>query len=76
MKKAIYNCMTGNLQRRYTMERLHLYDEENVPEQILQNISSQIKQLKLVPRKLESYSEKEIKLFPKLTNYPHDYILE
>ena len=74
MKKAVYSSLDKNLQRRHTMERLHLYDEEEVPKEILENVSSQIEQLRIVPRKLRSYSEKEIEEFPKLANYSTDYV--
>ncbi|KAK6624952.1 54S ribosomal protein L13 [Polyplax serrata] len=76
VRKAVYGAMPGNLQRRYAMERLHLYDEENVPQEILRNVSSQLRQLRIVPKKLNNYSEEEILQFPKLKNFPDDYILE
>lgn len=56
------------------MKRLHLYDEENVPEEILKNVSNQIQQLRNVPRKLSSYSKEEIRQYPKLLDYPLDFM--
>ncbi|XP_067002717.2 large ribosomal subunit protein uL13m [Anabrus simplex] len=75
MKKAVYHSMRGNLQRRYTMERLHIFPDDEIPEDILQNITSQIRQLRVVPRRLDSYSEKEREEFPKIMDFPKDYVL-
>lgn len=67
--------MKGNLQRRYTMERLHLFVDDKVPEDIMRNITNQIRPLKIVPRTLDTYTEEEIKNFPKVFDYPEDYIV-
>ncbi|RZC35161.1 39S ribosomal protein L13, mitochondrial [Asbolus verrucosus] len=75
LKKAVYNSMDGNLQRRYTMERLHIFSGENVPVNLLKNVSNQIRQIRPVPKRLDHYMEEEIKKFPKLIDYPKDYIL-
>lgn len=75
MKKAIYNSMDGNLQRRYTMKRLHIYPDANVPKEILANVSNQIRQLRPVPKRLDEYKDKEIEEYPKLIDYPKDYVL-
>lgn len=68
--------MNGNLQRRYTMERLHIFPDSNVPEKLLQNVSNQIRQLRPVPKRLDHYEEKEVKEFPKIVDYPKDYVLK
>ncbi|XP_066262336.1 large ribosomal subunit protein uL13m [Euwallacea similis] len=75
MKKAVYNNMTGNLQRRYTMQRLHLFSDGNVPEDLLKNVSNQIKQLRPVPKRLDHYDEEVVKNSPKIIDYPNDYIV-
>lgn len=75
MQKAVYHSMRGNLQRRYTMERLHLYPGEDVPKEIMENVTNQIKQLRDVPTRLQTYSDKEIEEFPKIVDYPKDYVL-
>lgn len=67
--------MKGNLQRRYTMERLHLFADDKVPEDIMRNITNQIRPLKIVPRTLDTYTEEEIKNFPKIFDYPEDYVV-
>lgn len=76
MRKAVYNQMRGNLQRRYTMQRLHLFPDAEVPLNLLKNVSNQIKQLIPMPRRLDHYPEEEIQQFPKLIDLPKDYIVK
>lgn len=75
MKKAVFAVLGHNLQRCYTMRRLHIYSDENVPTEILGNVTNQIKPLRLVPRTLDTYTEEEIKEFPKVYDYPKDFII-
>ncbi|KDR19814.1 39S ribosomal protein L13, mitochondrial [Zootermopsis nevadensis] len=75
MKKAVYNVMDGNLQRRYTMQRLHIYPDDDVPEKIKQNITNQIRQLRPVPKRLDRYAPEEVQRFPKVMDWPKNYIL-
>lgn len=67
--------MKGNLYRRVVMERLHIYSDSNVPEEILENITNQIQPLRSIPKALESYSKETIEKFPKIMDYPENYIL-
>lgn len=67
--------MDGNLQRRYTMERLHIFPDTNVPPELMGNISNQIRQIRPIPRRLDHYAKEEVEKFPKLIDYPKDYIL-
>ncbi|XP_015597498.1 39S ribosomal protein L13, mitochondrial [Cephus cinctus] len=76
MNKAVYKSMKGNLQRRYSMQRLHIFKDENVPENIMQNISNQIKQLRPVPLRLDEIPPQEVAEFPKLVKYPENYIAQ
>ncbi|XP_014279858.1 large ribosomal subunit protein uL13m [Halyomorpha halys] len=71
LEKAVYSSMKGNLQRRHTMKRLIIYPEDTIPEDIHKNISSQIKQLRKVPKVLES---DEVNNFPRIVNLPFDYV--
>lgn len=66
LQKAVYSAMSGNIQRRYTMQRLHIFPDENVPENMLQNVSHQIRQLRPIPTRLDHISPEVIKQFPKL----------
>ncbi|KAL0278994.1 UNVERIFIED_CONTAM: hypothetical protein PYX00_000647 [Menopon gallinae] len=74
MWKAVYHGIKGTLKRRTDMRRLHLYADDKVPEQILNNVTNQIRQLRKVPRKIESYSEKEIYEYPKLFEFHKDFV--
>lgn len=76
VKKAVYNAMRGNLQRRYTMQRLHLFPDDKIPEDILANVSNQIPSLRKVPERLDKMDPETIKTFPKIMEYPEDYILK
>ena len=40
MKKAIYSALDKNLKRRTDMERLHLFPDEEIPEEIKMNLSN------------------------------------
>ncbi|CRL00810.1 CLUMA_CG014062, isoform A [Clunio marinus] len=44
IKKAVYRCIGISLQRRHTMQRLHLFKDANVPKEILENVTNQIRQ--------------------------------
>lgn len=75
MRKAVYHNMKGNLFRRVVMERLHIFPDLNVPEEIMENITNQIRPLRPRPKPLESYSKKEIEKYPKIIDYPDNYVL-
>nr|CAD7409165.1 unnamed protein product [Timema cristinae] len=73
--KAVYHHMKGNLKRRHTMQRLHIYPDSNVPKEIMENISNQIRQPRRVPVRLDTYSEEDVQQYPKVADWPKDYIL-
>ncbi|XP_062546591.1 large ribosomal subunit protein uL13m [Armigeres subalbatus] len=75
MKKAVYRSMHGNLQRRHTMQRLHLFKDDQVPKEILENITNQIRQPRRVPQRLDQMDPDLLENFPKIMDYPKDYIL-
>lgn len=75
MHKAVYNSMKGNLQRRYTMQRLHLFADDQVPEDILANVTSQIRAPREVPQRLDMIDKETLENFPSIMDYPKDYIL-
>lgn len=76
MKKAIYRALGGNLQRRHTMQRLHLFKNDAVPAEILENVTNQIRQIRVVPQRLDRIDKKIIDSFPKIMDYPKDYVLK
>ncbi|XP_053972767.1 39S ribosomal protein L13, mitochondrial [Hylaeus volcanicus] len=73
MNKAVYSALDKNLQRRHTMQRLHIFPDENVPKEMLENVSNQIKQLQIVPVRLDDIAIEERENFPRLIQYPIDY---
>ncbi|XP_017029521.1 large ribosomal subunit protein uL13m isoform X3 [Drosophila kikkawai] len=75
MKKAVYNAMNGNLQRRHTMQRLHLFADDQVPEDLLQNVTNQIRTPRSVPQRLDHIDKETLENFPSIMDYPKDYIL-
>lgn len=75
MQKAIYRELPKNLQRRHIMQRLHIFPDDKIPKDMLENISNQIKQQRYVPIRLDHIPQKEIDDFPQLLKYPKDYIL-
>lgn len=74
MKKAVYRALGGTLARRPTMARLHLFANDKVPQEILENVSNQIRQQRPVPQRLDKIDEEIVKSFPKIMDYPDDYL--
>merc|ERR1712137_716107 len=74
-EKAIYSSIKNNLNRKTYMTRLHIFPGSEIPDDIKSNISGQIKPLKLVPKPLQEYSQEEIESYPKVFDYPKDYIV-
>jgi len=58
------------------MQRLHIFPDEKIPEDMLKNISNQIKQLRTVPVQLNHIPRTEVDNFPQLLRYPKNYILK
>lgn len=58
------------------MARLHVYPDEDVPEEILGNVSGQIAQVRPVPRKLQEISPEKVENFPKLWDFPQEYVIK
>lgn len=67
--------MKGNLQRRHTMQRLHLFEDDNVPKDILENVTNQIRQLRVVPTRLDQMDKEFVEKYPKIMDWPKEYIL-
>ena len=58
------------------MPRLHLLHDDVIPEEILRNVTAQIRQLRPVPKRLEDYSKEEQEQFPKLFDWPKEYVIQ
>nr|XP_054772741.1 LOW QUALITY PROTEIN: 39S ribosomal protein L13, mitochondrial-like [Lytechinus pictus] len=66
IKKAVYGMLPKDLRRREMMRRLHLYTDDEVPEDIIANISEQIKPSRELPKALTEYTQEERDSFPRL----------
>uniref|UniRef100_A0A4W5LEL8 Uncharacterized protein n=1 Tax=Hucho hucho TaxID=62062 RepID=A0A4W5LEL8_9TELE len=55
-----------NLSRRTMMQRLHLFPEDDFPEDILLNLTEELPQPREIPRRLNEYSQEEQEAFPTL----------
>jgi len=76
LEKACYQRLSGLKMKKTLMARLHLFPDEDVPEDILKNVSGQIEQVQVVPKRLEDYSQEEIESFPRLFEWPEDHNIE
>ncbi|XP_023331570.1 39S ribosomal protein L13, mitochondrial [Eurytemora carolleeae] len=72
--KACYNNLEGNLTRPKNMARLHIFPEDKVPEDLLENITSQLEPLRPVPATLADYSPEQRDKFPKVFDYPEKFV--
>ncbi|XP_052774871.1 39S ribosomal protein L13, mitochondrial-like [Mya arenaria] len=73
--KTVFKAGPKNLLRPNMMKRLHLFPDEHVPDEIMENVSDVIRQIQVVPKTLDSFSEEEVKSFPKLFDWPKDHIM-
>jgi len=74
--KAVYKAIHNGLLRRTLMARLYLYPDENVPDNIMANICDQIRQVNPVYKSLDSYTKEEIDKFPKIVDYPEEFVIK
>lgn len=72
--KACYNNMKGGLKRRSNMARIHIFPGEDVPQELMDNVTEQMPPVRPVPKKLDDYSDDERREFPKLFELPKDYV--
>ncbi|XP_039270531.2 large ribosomal subunit protein uL13m-like [Styela clava] len=78
VRKAVYSALpkTSMKHRRGMFTRAHFFEDENVPDYILQNIVGEIQAPRRIPKSIQEYSEEEIKNFPRLWIPPPDLILD
>lgn len=75
MYKAVKRAGPKTLQRPNQLRRLHIYPDDNVPDHIMNNVSDVIRQIQVVPKTLQEYTQEEIDAFPKLFDWPEDHVL-
>nr|XP_046192693.1 39S ribosomal protein L13, mitochondrial isoform X1 [Oncorhynchus gorbuscha] len=73
VKLAVYGMLPRNLSRRTMMQRLHLFPEDDLPEDILLNLTEELPQPREIPRRLNEYSQEEREAFPTVWTPPEDY---
>ncbi|XP_061919065.1 39S ribosomal protein L13, mitochondrial isoform X3 [Entelurus aequoreus] len=66
VKLAVYGMLPKNIKRHTMMQRLHIFPEHELPDDILANLTEQLPQPREIPRKLSEYSQEEIDAFPRL----------
>ncbi|NXG27002.1 RM13 protein, partial [Dromaius novaehollandiae] len=64
VKLTIYRMLPKNLQRRTLMQRLHLFPDDVIPEDIQKNLVEELPQPRAVPKRLDEYTPEEIAAFP------------
>lgn len=69
LERAIYRYCGKDDARLRAFARLVLLKDENIPEEIKEKISAQIRQVRPVPRKLDEISQEEMDSFPKLFDF-------
>ncbi|CAG00017.1 unnamed protein product [Tetraodon nigroviridis] len=73
VKLAVYGMLPKNLHRRTMMQRLHLFPEDVLPDDVLANLTEELPQPREIPRKLSEYTQEEMDAFPRLWTPPQDY---
>ncbi|XP_048658360.1 39S ribosomal protein L13, mitochondrial [Marmota marmota marmota] len=73
VKLAIYGMLPKNLHRRTMMQRLHLFPDEDIPEDILKNLVEELPQPRKIPKRLDEYTPEEVEAFPRVWSPPEDY---
>uniref|UniRef100_A0A671VRF5 Large ribosomal subunit protein uL13m n=1 Tax=Sparus aurata TaxID=8175 RepID=A0A671VRF5_SPAAU len=66
VKLAVYGMLPRNLHRRTMMQRLHIFADDELPEDIQANLTEELPQPREIPRKLSEYTQEEIDAFPRL----------
>lgn len=56
------------------MQRLHIFENDEIPEDIHKNISNQIRQIRPVPTRLDHIPEEDVKTFPRIVKLPDKYL--
>jgi len=55
------------------MEHVHLFPDENVPAELLKNVSNQLEQVMRMPKPIDDYSKEERTQIPALFELPETY---
>lgn len=72
----VYNHLENDHTRRNFIERLHLFPENEIPAELMRNVSGQMEQIQVVPKRLDEYKKEEKERFPALFEFPKDYVVD
>lgn len=70
IERAIYRYCGKKELRKLAFARLILKKDDNIPDDIREKISAQIRQERPIPRKLEDIPKEEIENFPRILDFP------
>ncbi|CAB3406982.1 unnamed protein product, partial [Caenorhabditis bovis] len=73
---SVYKALGNNMLRRRHIQRLHLFADEDMPEFVRRNISSQLRQVQDVVKRLDEYSEEERKNVPNILKYSPGHVVD
>ncbi|TNN52155.1 39S ribosomal protein L13, mitochondrial [Liparis tanakae] len=73
LKLVVYGMLPKNLHRRTMMQRLHIFADDELPDDIRANLTEELPQPREIPRKLSEYTQEEMDAFPRLWTPPEDY---
>lgn len=76
IERAIYKYCGKDDARLRAFAKLSLIKDDNIPENIREKISAQIRQIKPVPRKLEDIPADELENYPKIFDYEKIKVIE
>nr|CAB3263957.1 39S ribosomal protein L13, mitochondrial-like [Phallusia mammillata] len=66
IRRNIYRQIPNNLLRRTLFQRVHVFEDENVPAEIIENVTNVLIGPRPVPKAITDYTEEEKDSFPKL----------
>lgn len=58
------------------MQKLHIFPEDKIPDEIRENITHEIPVHRPVPKTLLTYTDEEINKFPKIVDFPKDFVVK
>ncbi|CAK8691177.1 large ribosomal subunit protein uL13m-like [Clavelina lepadiformis] len=66
MRRMVYQQLPNSGLRRTQFQRLHVFEDDNVPNELMENISGVLTPPRRIPKGLSDYTQEEIDAFPKL----------
>ncbi|KAB7496185.1 39S ribosomal protein L13, mitochondrial [Armadillidium nasatum] len=76
VEKAVYSALDKDLTRHGRMRKLHIFPDDKVPEKIMQNVTHQLRQMRPVPVRLDHIPKDVVDNFPKIFDWPKDFVLK